>query len=281
MKTLVAFALAAILPGSVFSQDDAGRWDARVASAHGTVSIHPADGSEEVSAEAGMPLEQGDRVMTSSGAWAEIALDGGSLITLRENSDFSLEDTQKTGSSFMLALGCLVAKIQKLGEARMRVRTPTAVAAVRGTEFGVEVEPPGQTHVGVFDEGEVEVSGASGGAEVIAPQQETTVLPGRAPLSALPLRRFLVRRELVRRQRGRLQEVRRGWRALNAEKRREARRTSFERMRERRRQSRQRLEEFRRKREKVQELRREDRRRGLKKMEKRREGIRRRGPGGP
>ena len=210
-------------------------WDARITNVTGTVVVHPADGSTEVDADADMPLEQGDRVVTSAGATAEIALDGGSLMTLSENSDFTLENTQKSASIFSLSLGSLLAKIQKLGTQSLSIRSPTSVAAVRGTERGLhhveaaagvdgdeaDVEGDGgQSHVGVFDEGRVEVQGSSGGRpEVLTPNQETSVARGQVPMRATPLRRFAGRREAMRARVRRLESVRRNWRPLSADQR--------------------------------------------------------------
>jgi hypothetical protein len=181
-----------------------------------------------------MPLEEGDRVVVAEGGAAEVALDGGSLVTVREKSDFLVEKTSKGEASFFLRVGSLLAKIQKLGTRRLRVRTPNAVAAVRGTEFGVEVDGE-YSHVGVFDEGKVEVSDASGGApELLISNQETSVLKGRGPTHAAQLRRFMAHRSLMRGHGRRLSSIKARWKALPPDQRREMRRKSLERMRDHR-----------------------------------------------
>jgi hypothetical protein len=208
--------LAAILLGALFSPLAAAaqdRWDARLTGVTGDVEVHPADGSEAVAAEADMPLDEGDRVVTPAGATAEISLDGESLITVQENSDFTLEKTAKSESVFALKLGSLLAKIQKLGSQRLKVRTPEAVAAVRGTEFGVDVEGSGQSHVGVFDEGRVEVEG-HGATEVLTPNQETSVRRGASPLKPFTLKRFAARRQMMQGRINRLQAVRQQWKKM-------------------------------------------------------------------
>ena len=210
------------------------RWDARLGAVSGDVTIVAADGSPEVSGEAGMPLEEGDRVVVAEGGTAEVALDGGSLITVRENSDFKLEKTAKGESSFFLQIGSLLAKIQKLGNQRLRVRTPTAVAAVRGTEFGVEVDGD-NSHVGVFDEGKVEVTGDTGGApELLISNQETSVKKGEAPSHTAQLKRFIAHRGQMRGQGRRLAALKAKWKALPPDQRREMRKKMMERMRENR-----------------------------------------------
>lgn len=274
MKTILASCLIlSALALSAHAKEGGERWDARIVTASGEVTVHPADGSAEVAADDGMPLEQGDRVVTAAGAWAEIGFDGSSLVTLRENSDFTLERTETDSSSFRLSLGALVAKIESLGARQLHVRTPTAVAAVRGTEFGVEVEPD-QTHVGVYDEGSVEVTGDAGGAETLAPRQETSVFRGKVPSKPIALRRFLLHRKLMMRNRTRLRDIRRRWKALPPEKRQELRGKIVERMRERRQQIQRRREDLRQKREQELKRRQGNKERNLEKMERRRKAAR-------
>jgi hypothetical protein len=229
----VIAAFAAAAPARAQDAGDSDHWDARLTAVSGEVAVHPADGSAEVAGEAGMPLEQGDRIVTSADSTAEISLDGESLMSLTANSDFTLEDTRKNASIFSLTFGSLMAKIQKLGSQSLKVRSPTSVAAVRGTEFGVDVEGE-QSHVGVFDEGRVEVQGGEGRAEVLTPNQETSVRRGESPLRAAPLSRFAGRREAMRAHVRRLSLVRRNWKPMSSAQRRGARAGALRRARGRR-----------------------------------------------
>jgi len=234
LPAAVFAAFLAVVPAAAQDAATSDHWDARITAVTGEVVVHPAGGGDEVSAEADMPLEEGDRVTTAAGASAEVALDGGSLIALRENTDFTLENTQKSSSIFSVALGSILAKIQKLGSQSLSVRTPSSVAAVRGTEFGVDVEGE-QSHVGVFDEGRVEVQGQAGGAPaVLTPNQETSVARGQAPQRVVPLARFAARRGMMRAHVTRLAAVRRHWKPLSSAKRKKAREDSLKRNRERR-----------------------------------------------
>lgn len=229
---LLAAAVAVLAAAPARADDD--KWDARVASASGEVTVRPAEGGAEASAEAGMPLEEGDVVVVPEGSTAEVSLDGGSLITVREGSEFKIEKTDKNESTFFLMAGSMLAKIQKLGTQRLRVRTPTAVAAVRGTEFGVEVEGE-NSHVGVFDEGKVEVTGPAGGAtETLISNQETSVVKGAAPTHAAQLNRFVARRALMRQHARRIAQIKSRWKALPRDQRREMRVKALERLRARR-----------------------------------------------
>ena len=234
MKNFLAASLAFILLAAVPGRAQEERWDARLAAVSGDVTVIAADGSPEVSGGDDMPLEEGDRVVVSEGGSAEVALDGGSLITVRGNSELTIEKTEKADSSFFLSFGSLLAKIQKLGQHRLRVRTPTAVAAVRGTEFGVEVDGE-NSHVGVFDEGKVEVTGDAGGPpELLISNQETSVAKGRVPAHAAQLKRFIARRSQMRGQGRRLAAIRSKWKVLPPDRRREMRGKVMERMRDHR-----------------------------------------------
>lgn len=236
MQRLIAASFGLLLLSAAPARAQEERWDARLGDVSGDVTLLAADGSPEVSGGAGMPLEQGDRVVVAAGGFAEIALDASSLITVREGSDFTIEKTATSGSSFFLRAGSLLARIQKLGERRLSVRTPTAVAAVRGTEFGIEVDGD-ESHVGVFDEGKVEVTGQSGGAPVLLlSNQETMIAKGRAARHAVQLKRFMARRGQMRGQGRRLSAIKAKWKALPASRRREMRTLMMERMREKRQQ---------------------------------------------
>jgi hypothetical protein len=224
MKLLLAAALISLATAAP-ADDSSDHWDARVTAVSGKVVVHPADGSADSDAKAGMPLEEGDRVTTLAGASADLSLDGGSLISLSENSDFKLEKTAKDESVFSLAFGSLLAKIQNLGSRSLSVRTNTSVAAVRGTEFGVDAAD-GQSSIGVFDEGRVEVSGGTGKV-ILTANHETSVELGHAPRKASKLKRFADRRTRMRDAISRLAEVKAHWKAMTPSERRSTRVRAF------------------------------------------------------
>lgn len=98
----------------------------------------------------GARLNEGDRVRTGKGGAAEIVLGDGSLVRLGELSDLEIDRldvdaaNQPTTSRFNLAAGQarawvarqVVAKVGT-GTGRFAVQSPTAVAAVRQTDFAV------------------------------------------------------------------------------------------------------------------------------------------------
>lgn len=216
--------LAALLALPAAAED----WNARITEVSGTVLIYSQGSEEGLPAEAQTPLEDGDRVETGDDGRAELALEADSVVELGAGTSFTVGSTQKADSWFSLDVGSLVAKLKSFQSRRaaLRVRTPTAVAAVRGTEFGVEVGDDGETSVGVYDEGRVAVTagGEDGGEEtMLTAKQETTLAPGQREFKVRRLERLEHRRERMTRLRARRDELRKGWKDFTPEKRRELR----------------------------------------------------------
>jgi hypothetical protein len=229
--------MACFLAAPSAAQEE-GRWSGRLTLVRGEVNVFTAEAPEGLPAQEDMPLEEGDRISTGEDGSAEIAFEQGShLLSLRSHSDFTLASTRGPEIEFKLALGSLLAKIQRLVSGQsVKVRTPAAVAAVRGTEFGVEVssDNPEETHVAVFDDGIIEVSGQQGKPERLLSNQETSVLRGRAPLPPYVLRRLARHRSVVRQFGRRSAAVRKTWKDLPADERLVLRRQMLERMRQNR-----------------------------------------------
>ena len=242
LAAVMAFALALPIPGP--AAEEASVIDARIMEVTGEVTLY-ASAAEGVAAEKDVALEEGDRLTTGPGASAEISLDGDSLVTISENSDFTFKSAQRSATAFELSLGSLLAKIKKLARSdSLEVRSPTAVAAVRGTEFGVEVGADQETHVGVFDEGSVSVRGQQGPESVLQANQETSVRRGMAPERAYALRRMMRRRAFMRRaMRQRMRILAERWKELPREQRLQRRQQFLERVKERRQLMRQRMEQ--------------------------------------
>ena len=209
-----------------------GEYEARLTEVKGEVTVFTAEEPDGVPGDKDMPLVAGDRVRTASDANAEVTLSGEHCVCLRADSEFTVTSLKRGGCVLTLALGSLLAKVQALAGGDFRVATPAAVAAVRGTEFGVEVaaEHPDQTCVGVFDEGKVAVSGQMGQPELLKANQETSVLRGGRPMAAYQLRRFVRHRQFMRAFRNRVQAVRKNWRALGLQQRSARRREMLQRL---------------------------------------------------
>ena len=222
-------------------------YEARLTEAKGEVMVFTVEEPEGVPGDKDMPLAAGDRVKTGEDSSAEIVFSGEHCVSLRSRSELTLTALRRQDSELSLALGSLLAKIQSLTGGDFRVRTSAAVASVRGTEFGVEVdnEDPSQTHVGVFDEGKVAVTGAGGAPELLKANQETSVRRGGRPMAAYQLKRFTRQRQFMRGFRKRAQAVRKAWRPLAAGQRQQKRREMLQRLKQQRQQRLQKLQKAR------------------------------------
>lgn len=205
-------------------------WDARVTLVEGQVTIFSKGADEGVPAAEGMPLEEGDSVRTGAEGRAELAFSTNSVIALGPASIITLSDLAPRQTLLNLDLGTLMAKLRWKGTPgrRMDVMTPTAVAAVRGTEFGVAVLEGGETSVAVFDEGRVAVRTKDNPSieetmleprqEVLVPAgpiAETETREGRNYLRVGELSRLKSFQEQIERIRERPEELSRSWKELD------------------------------------------------------------------
>jgi hypothetical protein len=153
----------------------------------------------------GARLSPGDRVRTGRGGAAELVMGDGSLVRLGELSELEIEQldvdaaNRPTASRFTLAAGQarawvarqVIAKVAT-GQGRFAVQTPTAVAAVRQTDFvvlqgmgpiaGGNPAPDGSADARVYVlAGGVQTDGRDAGQVVCLRNRYTRVQPRRDP----------------------------------------------------------------------------------------------------
>jgi PKD repeat protein len=122
-------------------------------------------------------LQPGDQVNAGDGSSATITFADGSKVELGPNSSFVLQSINSTQSWLKL----LVGKIHVFLSNDFNVRTPTAVLAVRGAEFVVEVTENGTTTLTVLSD-ECVFSDTGGLKTVYVGQDQTSVVtPGGVP----------------------------------------------------------------------------------------------------
>lgn len=121
----------------------------------------------------GMPLLPGDLVQTDADTYVEIqVMPSRTVVKVAENTTFEIERLGgEGGGTFNMTYGRLRARVDRItGNDAFEIRGFSAVAGVRGTDFGYdmvverEVAQELQTRVYVF-EGEVEVSEAEAASE--------------------------------------------------------------------------------------------------------------------
>lgn len=133
--------------------------------------------------EPGMNLGKNDRIRTKYNSKIDVKIDEESAFRLAEDSEAQIAALAKIGkfqaSSLKLKDGKVLTKVGKYPvKPRFSIRTPAAVAAVRGTSFLVTSSPE-KTRVAV-KEGLVRV-GNRKGEVVVGPNQRTEVYPDQAP----------------------------------------------------------------------------------------------------
>jgi hypothetical protein len=135
-------------------------------------------------------VPSGRELRTGPGGTVTIKLPDNSTLTLQPESSMRVEQGSgntvrpQTESVFQLIRGRVEAAVEKrdMAGARFEVRTPVAVAAVRGTRFRVTMNEAGRTTSTEVTEGEVQFSDTGGLGSVPVPDGfGTRVIEGRPP----------------------------------------------------------------------------------------------------
>lgn len=148
----------------------------RLAKVTGKVTVER-DG-QTLPAGPGMEVLGGDIVVTEAKSEAAIDLGDGRIITVKEKSHFGMDEggpEREESSSGMLYYGMVYVRKPSGGKVKqLQIQTPSAVAGVRGTNFGVAVAPDGSSRFGV-EEGELSIETDGGGKSTVGVMQEVTV----------------------------------------------------------------------------------------------------------
>lgn len=139
----------------------------------------------------GAKIAPGDDFKTGRNGYVVIKLADGSTLNLQPGSDMSIEGVRKSplapaaDAQFQLKSGRVEATVAKRapGGARFEVRTPIAVAAVRGTRFRVVADEANKSATSEVIEGEVQVNDTGSlGSVSLREGFGTRVNEGQAPL---------------------------------------------------------------------------------------------------
>lgn len=123
----------------------AGQAECKIAKFSGTVEVLPPGKDTWHKAKAGETLAEGAQVKTGAKSEAYLSFGGGHSVKVSPMSlmkvSFKSSDS-KPGNNLQVSRGKIHAKVSKLdSKDSFNVKTPTAVAGVRGTKFSVEVTP--------------------------------------------------------------------------------------------------------------------------------------------
>ncbi len=114
-------------------------------------SVHIERAGASLAAAVGTPLQPADVIVTGADGAAGITFTDNSVVSVGPGSEFSIDRYRFDSTTYAgefegtLRRGRLAAvsgKLVKQAPEAMRIRTPSAVMGVRGTEFLVQVDPP-------------------------------------------------------------------------------------------------------------------------------------------
>ena len=163
-----------------------------VTKASGSVSYKTSAQAPYLPLKVKTQLAEGGSIRTGRDGWVELTLSEGSRFTLANDTElelasFSLGANRREGA-FNLAGGKIRAAVVKLAgkQTDIRVRSATAVAGVKGTEFLMLSRGPANVLFGA--EGTVEVSGAGpAGGRPLAADTLVQTTRGYQPLTPVQL----------------------------------------------------------------------------------------------
>ncbi|MGG6269982.1 FecR family protein [Leptolyngbya sp. AN10] len=159
----------------------------------GTVSYDRPSGSR--AARVGDRLQAiGDGITTGTQSGANLLLDTGvGTINVLEYTNLRVQRLDTTSDSGRIThidvtRGQVRLKLRRFTSpnSELKIRTPAGLSGVRGTEFGVVVQPDGKTSIGTL-EGSVVTEAQGVQVEVPGGFQNFTI-PGQPPSPAVPLR---------------------------------------------------------------------------------------------
>lgn len=138
----------------------------------GAPTVRPFKSLKKVSVKVGDKLVEKSRLALKDGDLLVLKTPKGDVLTFKDKTFAQLKELSVSGNDKKVNVGlhlgninCDVTKLSK--ESEFIIRTPSAVAGVRGTQFDVEVEEDGSSEISV-DEGEVEVAPSTGEGEKIS-----------------------------------------------------------------------------------------------------------------
>jgi len=132
--------------------------NAKVIMAYGDVKVVNLGEISDV--DVGYVLRDGDVIQTGPDSECEVQISDSGILRITENSSVSLSEiifaaSKKTDREAFVMSGSVKAAFKKLPKGEtFKVKTETAIAAVRGTKFSVSVEEQGKTRL-VVTEGKV------------------------------------------------------------------------------------------------------------------------------
>ena len=179
----VGFAMASLHPSVSFAQR-CEPWVARAVSVQGIVEFQGAGEANWQRIKLNDTFCQGDKLRVQEKSRADVVLGNESVLRLNENTSITLEDVKAEGTSLVDLLKGAAHFFSRRPRS-LDVRTPYAVAGVRGTEFFIAVERD-RTLLSIF-EGAVLASNQAGSLALTS-GQSAEAQAGKAPVMRVVVR---------------------------------------------------------------------------------------------
>ena len=160
----------------------------------GDVMLLPAGSQSWVTLKSAVPLKEGSRLKTGAGAWCQILAGDGTFINLYENSETVVEklrldkDGRDYGFNFIKGRILWMAAKLKHKLSKFEIHTPSAVCAVRGTDFSINVASA-TTDIGLF-EGQLNIT-SDGKETALSAGSEAVAGPGAGVQVSERLSKFM------------------------------------------------------------------------------------------
>ena len=168
---------------------------AAISSMKGNVKIRSANQRKFDTAYKAQMIRTGDWLKTDKNVFVAIVFLDGSIVKIQSNTEIEIKSSRITAkelkTQMYISEGQAWSKISKQNNGEFRIKTPTAVASVKGTEFDIDFDDMSESTSLVVLEGEVEfgnelgtvIAGAMQGASVTQDEApvEYTVAPEDLP----------------------------------------------------------------------------------------------------
>lgn len=164
-RVFVVFIISSVLATLSLTIGASAGYCARVATltySQGEVGVKRAAEKKWTQANMRMSLYMGDSIKTGKKSSAEILLDDGSVVRMKENSLMEIKEMTEAGEEKKTSIGMKLGKIwtnitPQSPDSRFKIEGSSAVVGVRGTSLAISVDASQTMRVLVFD-GSVEIA---------------------------------------------------------------------------------------------------------------------------
>lgn len=120
----------------------------------GTLIVKRADGRmDQLKGKGSLPLYEGDECKTEKASKASIRLADGTQVAMNEETTFRVQARRERAKGITRIFKLLIGEmwIKTAEPVPIEVETPIATAAIKGTEFNIQVQPDGKSTLTVIE----------------------------------------------------------------------------------------------------------------------------------